>query len=423
MGLEEATSLGTTEYVNGVRGVASVVVFAEHFLTTFHPNIFNEYGDSPTFFQLPGLRLLYSGSPMVAIFYVLSGFSLSIRPAKAIYARNWDELHQVLSSAILRRAIRLVLPCAIITFIVAMGTRFQIYENSHDNGSGVVLHPGPPFQDSFWLQILDWIEYVLGRLIYPATWFSPLPNITRSDYADPLYTIPIELWSSMALLTTISGLSRVQCAVRMTSLFFLIFFAAWCDLRDISCFLAGFAMAELHVRRLAMTRADRKSTRSGTIILSFLRLGILLAGIWLASIPHTHGSYGSSSFGYQTITKLIPRNSNNYNIGAVLIVFAIDYTPVLQSLFSMWIPQYLGKISFALYLVHWPILAAWGWSMVPNMWKFTGKDSDIAYEFGFWLAVVIVTPVIFWAADICWRVVDLNSIWFAKEFERMAAMN
>lgn len=415
---EHSGRLGTTDYLNGIRGTASFVVFTEHFLMKFHPRMFEEYGDKPSFFQLPGVRLLYSGNAMVAIFFVISGFSLSIRPLRAIYDRDWEHLHHILASATLRRAIRLVLPPAVITFVVMVGARFGLYEDHYDGAPDMVLR-GPAHCQTFMLQFIDWVEYVLGRLIYPDTWLSPLPNVTMSDYAAPLYTIPQELWSSLILFMVIIGLSKVQPAVRLAAVPFLIILSAWCMRREISCFLAGMIIAELHLRHnnAKVQQSTKMTWKSFGVSCQWSVVFIL--GIWLASIPHTHGSYGSSSLGYTTIAAVIPWNSNVYNIGAVFMVLAISKLPLLQYIFASSLPQYLGKISFALYLVHWPILAAWGWNFVPVMWKLTGSDTPVRYEFGFGLAVICVTPVVLWAADLCWRLVDINSIRFAKHLETL----
>ncbi|KZF21986.1 hypothetical protein L228DRAFT_283188 [Xylona heveae TC161] len=401
---EEYGYLGTTKYLTGLRGAASLAVFAEHFLMRFHPHMLDEYGSHPRVYQLPGIRLLYSGSVMVSIFFFISGFSLSIQPLKAIYSKDWEHLHHVIFSASLRRAVRLILPPAIITFVVMIGVRFGLYQAHYDGPVDMDL-TGPARLPTFALQFLDWMEYVLGRLIYPDTWLRPLPNVTESDYAVPLYTIPQELWSSFILFMVIIALSKVKPAFRLTTVFFLIVFSAWSMRKEISCFLGGMILAELHLRLEINT--GPKPLGSTSKVRNYLPLClwtfVLGLGVWLGSIPHARGAYGSSSLGYCTISKLIPWNSNVYTVGAGLMVLAIDRLPFLRALFSCPPAQYLGQISFALYIVHWPILASWGWAVVPFMWKVTGNDTAVRYEAGFALAVFCVTPVVLWAADFMGR--------------------
>ncbi|KAL8791648.1 MAG: hypothetical protein Q9195_005731 [Heterodermia aff. obscurata] len=376
-----------------------------------------QYGSHPRFLQLPGVRLLYSGSVSVSLFFIISGFSLSVQPLRAIHDRDWERLHQVVSSATLRRGIRLVLPAAAITFLVMIGERFKIFEERYDGATDMIVR-GPIYRRTAWDQFVDWLEYVLGQLIYPNTWLPPLPNVTDSQYASPLYTIPQELWSSFLLFLTIIGLSRVKPSVRLAAIAYVAMLSAWSMRREISCFLVGAVTAEVHL----WNNEDKKGhgpvsrwTRMFTISCwSF----VLAVGTWLASIPHTHGSYGSSSYGYMIISKIIPWNSNVYTLGAALIVAAIDHIPLVQSAFSSAFAQYLGDISFGLYLVHFPILAGWGWKVVPLMWKVTGTHTEGRYEAGFCLAVLIVAPIVFWAADLCWRYVDVGAVRFAKYIEQ-----
>ena len=419
--VEKRISLGTTAYLNGIRGAASLVVFAEHFLMAFHPHMLEQYGSHPRFLQLPGVRLLYSGSVSVSLFFIISGFSLSVQPLRAIHDRDWERLHNVVSSATFRRGVRLVLPAAAITFLVMIGVRFNLFEARYDGATDMIVR-GPLYQQTAWDQFVDWLEYVLGQLIYPDTWLPSLPNVTKSQYASPLYTIPQELWSSLFLFLTIVGLSRVRPSVRLTVIAYVALLSAWSMRREISCFLIGTVSAEVHL----WNHGDRKlpGARSGRTRMFKLCCWsfVLVIGIWLASIPHTHGSYGSSSYGYITISKIIPWNSNVYTLGAALIIAAIDHIPLVQAAFSSAFAQYLGDISFGLYLVHFPVLAGWGWKVVPLMWRLTGNHTEVRYEAGFCLAVVIVAPVVFWAADLCWRSVDVGAVRFARYIEQQVLL-
>ena len=425
MGILETSrkSRGSTDHLTGLRGIACLAVFSEHFLLRFHPNLLDEYGLHPQWYQLPGIRLLYSGSVMVTIFFIISGFSLSVGPLRAIYDRDWECLHHLIFSASLRRAPRLVLPPAMITFVVMIGTQFSLYQSRYP-GPVDMDWTGPIRQPTFALQVLDWLEYVLGRLIYPAEWLHPLPTLSSSEYAVPLYTIPMELWSSFLLFTTIVALSKVRCAVRMTTLFFLVVLSAWCMRKEISCFLVGMFLAEIHIRRQSVLGQERP--RRTPHLWKFLTVSlwsfVLLLGIWMSSIPHTRGAYGSSSIGYRTISQIIPWNSNVYTIGAGLVVLAIDRLTLLQALLSSAPVQYLGNIPFSLYMVHWPIFAAWGWNMVPFMCSITGDRTTVRYAAGLSLAVLSVIPIVFWVADLCWRFVDETSIHYAKRWEKLVSV-
>lgn len=405
-----------TAYLDGLRGAASFAVFAEHFTMQYQPHMFDEF-TKPTFLQLPIIRLMYSGNAMVAIFFVISGFALSLRPLEIIHERDWERLHHVMASATFRRGLRIFLPPIVVSFIVMIGMRFHLYDQQYTGGTDMIFGH-PYYQPTFWAQFVDWLEYVLGKIIYPYEWLTPIPDLTKSEYAAPLYTIPQEFWSSILLFTTITGLSRVQPAVRFAAVGFLIFFSAWCMRREVTTFLAGMIIAELHLRRQQSKSISLTPSRVYRLIFGGMWVFILFVGLWMASIPHTHGSYGSSTPGYRTIAKLIPWNAYVFSTGAILIIWSISNIEILQKLFSTSFFHYLGQISFSLYLVHWPILAAGGWEVAPVIWRITGTTTGFRYDLGFLLAFLVLAPFVVWAADLFWRFVDLPCIRFAKQFEK-----
>ena len=77
---------GKIQYLEGIRGVAALMVFFHHFLLAFFPS-FNFAGDPATshlgtfelnYWRTP-LSVFTNGEFMVSLFFVLSGFVLSVR--------------------------------------------------------------------------------------------------------------------------------------------------------------------------------------------------------------------------------------------------------------------------------------------------------------------------------------------------------
>ncbi|KAF7961195.1 hypothetical protein EAE96_000861 [Botrytis aclada] len=412
--VEVPTRQSPTAYLDGMRGVASFCVYLEHVAMKFHPLMFEEYGDHPYFWQLPIIRLAFSGSVMVAIFFVISGFALALRPLELIYEKDWERLYRSLSSATFRRAFRIVLPPMAVTFVIMLLTRTHVFDAKYSGTVDMDLG-GPIYQETLILQFVDWLEYVFSKLLYPYEWTVSLHNVTKSEYAAPLYTIPKELWCSFLLFITLTGLGRLRPVVRLGFTLFLIYYAFWCMRYDISCFLCGMLIAEHHVRKARSVVVPKSMSRK--LLSAIGWSAVLFAGLWLASIPHIHGSYGSTTFGFQTISAIISWESNVFVVGSILIVWAISNLPLLQRIFTSPIPRYLGQISFGLYLVHWPILASWGWRLQPAIWKLTGNDTDFNHAFGFTISFICITPVVIFFGDLFWRVVDLGSIKLAKQLE------
>jgi peptidoglycan/LPS O-acetylase OafA/YrhL len=133
--------------------------------------------------------------------------------------------------------------------------------------------------------------------------------------------------------------------------------------------------------------------------------------------------------GYRTLYNLAPLNWAErfrfiHCIGAALAIYAISSTRTmaLRSLFDNPFSVYLGQISFALYLVHGPIIHMLGFWLVPRCWDWTGKDTMMGKETGFIIAFVIVTAITVWAADIFWRFVDVRCVSLAKWFENLVTV-
>src|ERR1700753_316048 len=107
-------------------------------------------------------------------------------------------------------------------------------------------------------------------------------------------------------------------------------------------------------------------------------------------------------------------------IGGVMAVYAVSSTRthMLRSIFDNWYARYLGNISYALYLVHGPVVHMLGFWLVPWFWDNVTRSADGELslwrkELGFGFAFVIVTAVTIWAADLFWRGVDVKCVQLA----------
>lgn len=86
-----------TSYLDGLRGLASFIVFVHHYTCEYVPSYVAYYGvrvekvpSAPL--QLPFVRVVYAGRPMVHIFFVISGFVLSKKPLELARAYDYDRL-------------------------------------------------------------------------------------------------------------------------------------------------------------------------------------------------------------------------------------------------------------------------------------------------------------------------------------------
>lgn len=115
----------STQYLDGVRGLASFIVFIFHFTHILFPSTNSGFiigSNNTSIWQLPMIRFAYSGAAMVSIFFIVSGYVLTHRYIQKMYRQEYLSLYTSLTSLTFRRALRLFLPSlasCILAFICA----------------------------------------------------------------------------------------------------------------------------------------------------------------------------------------------------------------------------------------------------------------------------------------------------------------
>jgi peptidoglycan/LPS O-acetylase OafA/YrhL len=416
--------------LDGVRGWACLLVFNFHFLFTYTWKVAVGWGFAGENFgilHLPIIHLLISGHIMVAIFFVLSGYVLSYKPLKLIRSRSWDQVFTSLASSTFRRGLRLYIPSIVGIFLVFLAVRAGVYNYSH-----VVVNQGqtiqgtneqhPPVMKSLRRQFWDWY-FTVVNLVNLWDW-----ALYYNYYNPHLWTIPVEFRSSIVLFVTILATSRLVSVVRMSLVGGLIWFCMRWGRWDVVHFLFGMIMAELDLINGTWERPSTEEKQPSPdnpkkykFRISDRKwwISIFVFGLYLGSSPNT--GYKWTPF-YMWLSKLTPKTYPEphrfpQTLGAVLIVFSINRSKDIQKLFVNPLSQYLGKISFAFYIVHGPILHSLGYSLMPNIWSVVGKETDFQYCLGFFIGWLICLPLSIWAGDVYWRAVDIPSVKFARWLE------
>jgi hypothetical protein len=94
----EGKSLSSSEWLKGLRGILAFIVFISHFSAPYQGRKGYGFGyeDNRFILQLPIVRLIYFGKPMVPIFYVVAGYVLSLHAPKRIERGELDADFQTL---------------------------------------------------------------------------------------------------------------------------------------------------------------------------------------------------------------------------------------------------------------------------------------------------------------------------------------
>lgn len=168
--------LSPTAYLDGMRGLAALVVFFCHYF--YQAFIIAEgWGAGETNYhllKLPFIRLFYQGPPAVCLFFVISGYALSYRPLKLVRSRAPADLATAISSLVFRRGIRLYLPTAISTLLIVCLLRVGAYEWTREFATDRaymknVVETHPPRMEFASDQLLDWAKHMY-RFVHVFDW-------------------------------------------------------------------------------------------------------------------------------------------------------------------------------------------------------------------------------------------------------------
>jgi peptidoglycan/LPS O-acetylase OafA/YrhL len=296
------------DFLDGLRGVAALVVLLRHFLMTFLPAIF---GGAPSrrVDELIG-NLLLVGTYAVFIFFVLSGFVL---------AQSGASGKRSLPARLVARYLRLTIPMLVsLTFAWILlrcfpNVRSEFLElgTNHWLTKGAYVGLIPPF----WLAV--------QQALYGVYWNGD------SLFDNVVWTMKVELEGSVGIYLVYRFAPESR---RVAALGCFLLLALFQPLA------LGFPLGAL--LREARARGGLRESRWG----------------WAALV----GAVAIPVAAHLLSFSISPVTSSG---SAALLVWAVFLLGPLRRVLSAKGPVFLGRISFALYLLHVPLLVTVGiWS-------------------------------------------------------------
>jgi peptidoglycan/LPS O-acetylase OafA/YrhL len=426
-----------TAYLDGLRGFAALLVYSLHHQVWGHSgvqgelileNVFGWEGQY-YFVCLPGIRLLFSGGHFaVAIFFVISGYVLSLGPLRALHAQDQSGLARRLGSALFRRWVRLFLPVLATTFVWM--TTWHMFGIKNNNP--IADAPQSNYLDELWKWYCDFKNFSFVFTGEPA-----------NAYNDHTWSIPMEFRGSIVVYTAclafteLSTNSRLLCEAGLVWYFLYIVDGWFCCL-----FMVGMLFCDLSLLakggQLPRLLERLRPTRRWPFYIMFAA-AIYLAGVPSISndLPHLRRSPG-----WWLLSFLKPQAVYDFRwfyrvIAATLAMVSIPNLPWIKAFFETRFCQYLGKISFGLYLVHGPVL----WSLGDRIYAAVGcvreghtsatpgwinlaPFSDwgpFGLEINYLAAQLILLPFTIWLADLVTRAIDEPSVKFSQYLLKRAS--
>jgi peptidoglycan/LPS O-acetylase OafA/YrhL len=329
-GGQESATLGQvrTRSLDGLRGIAAFLVVLSHIAAGLHPRMYFgqenlAHATLETWFATSPLFVAINGSFAVYIFFVLSGYVISLS-ADRTTASIW--------MTVVARYLRLALPCAASVLLAVL-----LYNLRLSNVRAAV-----ELVDHHWIRELlsfdngrDWLEALKQAA---GSYF-----ITGTSFDNAvLWTMQRELIGSVAIYL-VFALSR-QFTPRVLIVAMLSLGLVWFGFEPhhYLCFSAGTALYLMRGRLTAMPQS-----LAGLLLVA----GLIAGG--KPYLPPPEGSFYSVPYGFLAGHGL---EAYIWPVGAMLVVMGCLCWGRIAKPLSSPIPQFMGRVSFAVYLVHLPLL-------------------------------------------------------------------
>lgn len=368
--------------VEGLRGLASLIVIFHHLVLTFYPALHN-YDNSLAAATPMELAIhhspfgfFFSGTGAVFVFFVLSGYILT-----HVIVSKPSVIHAV-GTMCLKRYLRLMIPVTIICIIAFLcfhwlDTRMDRLPRSMASYGG---------DDN----------YSLAAAIYSGmidTFFIS----GRSPYNPVLWTMKIELYGSF--LVFLLCVLRIKGLANFAGIAFILLFAHLIDTRyyhrvfglGLIAFVIGYWICCY-----------------GKVVGNKAAIIMCVAGLYLTGAHNT-------SLSYQWLANVF--GADTYLLANLAAGILFVYIAVLNPLFGKWLSTRsmagLGDISFSAYLLHMPVLYVAGLTLFNVL-----MDKGASYFLAALAASIVTFTVTLWLSRYYARYIDKTSIYLSARFSR-----
>ena len=303
--------------LEALRGMAAIVVVVWHCLLDFKP-------DWAVFHGSPFYALIY-GTSAVAVFFVLSGYVLSI----GFFAKRENQI--ILRGAVKRwpRLAGPVLVSCLITWALYRLNLFYFMSASEISGSAHLR------SQLFFGMTPNDISFFDAARVGLTTFFTG-----DRHYNNPIWTMHYEFLGSLIVFAMLFFISKKHLEERSTWLIIgLGFFIALAINPYLSLFPIGLSLV------LILSKLGRSYFAAGFLLI----ISLYLLG------------YAGNPIGAYSWIRVGSRNATSIQIiGAAGLVAAFELFPLTGRQLGSSIASFLGRISFPLYLIHVPVLCSLG---------------------------------------------------------------
>lgn len=362
------------EHLEGLRGLACLIVVISHYMQFyFHSVLFS----NPTFsakylLSKTPLNLFYNGNFAICIFFILSGYVLSIN---FLSTNNYQSL--VESSV--KRYFRLMIPVFVSVIIAYFLLIFGAYNY-------FTLHTNDLRYTTMNQNFFTMLKYALFDVFFKNTITNTKANVT---YIGVLWTMNYEFLGSFLVFSFLSLFGTIK----KRYVFYLVLITFFYNTYFLA-FILGLLLCDLNL--------NKHINSFKPIIFIFL-----IIGLFLGSYPY--GKTENTIYNFLNVKFLILNYRTFYHIiGAFFIMISVLNSSILKNILSSKLFVFLGKISFSLYLTHFLILTSFSFLLFDKL------INVYSYKLSFIISFSMSIPVTFLVSYIMYKYIDTKALFLSK---------
>jgi peptidoglycan/LPS O-acetylase OafA/YrhL len=366
-------------HIDGLRGIAALVVMLSHFLCAFYPAFQTvDSADVQTASRLEMLitptpfNILYNGNFAVCLFFVISGYVLS-------YAYFQTREQEFIFSSAFRRYPRLIIPVLATSVLYFIFIRIHLFPTVQ---TAAITH-------SKWLARMfnftpDWLE-----MLWNSTVELTIRYTVETPYNPVLWTIGHEIRGSFLVYFCLFLFGNRSYRWIFYLLFSILLIKSYYIL-----FIAGIMLCDLH--------HGQKLAKPNMLIKSML----LIVACWFGSyrLLPDHATWKL----LDPLCSIVKPTA----IGAILLFYVFILSPGVHSVLSNKAFKFLGDVSYSLYLIHLFVLC----SMACYLFTWLHGSLLLPYHIAFWITFICSATAIFSLSLLLYRSIDKQGIRFSKWF-------
>lgn len=363
------------KYIEGIRGVMAINVLLCHFVCVYYPAAyFASYARKEesfiSYFATTGLSCLVNGNVAVLFFFIISGYFTAISVFK-----NKNKLLTTVKNIILRylRLMPVVFFSTIFAFFLM---KFKLMYNLK-----IAMNVGNP-------------EFLLEYCNFYPTIKSAIYNgliksfISGNDYNGPFWTIRFEFWGFI-FVSIIANLFKEKKWRRFIYIICVILICLFHVYY--SFFIIGLIIADL-----------RYYPENDATVFSKYYIGLLKKRIFLLIITIIGSFFFSFPMApiygiYKILDKIPIINGAVFRgIGVACLLWVIFNVKLFQKFFENKTFCWIGKYSFLIYAIHWPVMLSLEAFLFSKLLNKIGYDYAAMISFGLTFPSIIIISIVMW---------------------------